>query len=1053
METTQQLEKFRDFFENYKEYLHELIANGEKSAIFNFKELLTHDPELADALLSDPENLIKAAELSLDSLDLSESLMVRFTNLPVANSIRIRDIRSIHLDKFIAVEGLIRQTSDVRPQVVSAKFECPSCGNTMLILQIDQQFKEPSRCSCGRRGRFRVLSKELIDAQRVVLEESPESLEGGEQPKRIAAFLKGDLVDPKMEKRTTPGSKVRLTGVVKEVVIPLRTGGNSTRYDLVMESNYIEPIEETFEEIKINKDEELKIKEAAKDPKIYNRITQSIAPSIYGHEDVKAALVLQLMGGVQKVHDDGTKRRGDMHVLLIGDPGCIAGDSQVALIYKGMEQIQNLGHAHLQPIKEFVTKIRKDSKDKYYDLATVFQHYPKQPVLKVITETGKEIVCTYNQPLLTKDGWKRADEIKTGTKVRVMPKIPTMVKEPIPTGFSQVEKSFGKLKEVAIPEKFTPELASLCGYIIGDGNIHPNGYRVACYVNDEETDLIEKQSKLWKNTFDVKPSLITKEGEVEKTIDNGDGTLRKFISKQKMHILEINSRQIASNLSFLSDKRVPQQIFKSPLQVVAPFISWLFEADGCAFGNGRGRTSIQLKSSRKELLRDVQLLLLYFGIQSRVIGDNLCIRRSYDMELFIKHIGFVSEKKIKKSQEVLESIKGKNNQQKRKGPQRWEKISGIVQHGVMDVYDFEVPKSHTFVANGIVCHNSGKSQLLQFISKIAPKARLVSGKGASSAGLTATVVKDEFMRGWALEAGAFVLANGGFCILDEMDKINPEDVSSLHQALEQQIITISKANIQATLSAKTTLLAAANPKLGRFDPYTPIASQINMPSTLINRFDLIFPIKDVPSREFDTKVATHVLNLQQKPGDLKFEFTPDFLKKYISYARQKIKPELTQEAVEEIKEFYVGLRNMPGRGEDVMRPIPISARQLEALVRLSEGSARVRLSKKVTKQDSQRAIKVLKHCLMQVGFDYETGQIDIDRISTGIPSSQRGKIVKIRELINELEQKIGKLIPIEDIILAASEKGIDEQQVNETVDMLKRDGSLYEPRRGFISRI
>ena len=764
------------------------------------------------------------------------------------------------------------------------------------------------------------------------------------------------------------------------------------------------------------------------------------------------------------------------------------------------------------------------------------------------------------------------------------------------------------------------------------------------------------------------------------------------------------------------------------------------------------------------------------------------------MNLFIKHIGFVSQKKIRKSQEVLNSIEKRNNQQKRKGPQRWEKISGIVPHGVMDVYDFEVPKSHTFVANGIVCHNSGKSQLLQFISKIAPKARLVSGKGASSAGLTAAVVKDEFMRGWALEAGAFVLANGGFCILDEMDKINPDDMSSLHQALEQQIITISKANIQAcyssdteilteggwkkytevkdlkiaqfnpneesvkfiphkglfvynhngkmyqfknkrndilvtsnhkmwakayhhknyqiyeakdlkyeyiqflnsakfvgsktnyfilpainhkqnrkhpkythqhkpkkikmelwleflgyylseggiqkkptigicqksrvnikkikkclsslakcvgftlsetkdgiytrfqitntqlfeflekncgkickekrfpldlsslsikqlkifydammlgdgcskgkylnstskdlinlfqavafligksvnkglhykgknrgnredcyrvslsnktrptirkkyikaidykgkvfcfstntgffvtrrngkiaiqgnTLKAQTTLLAAANPKLGRFDPYSPIASQINMPSTLINRFDLIFPIKDIPSREFDTKVATHVLNLQQKPGDLKFEFTPDFLKKYISYARQRIKPELTKEAVEEIKDFYVGLRNMPSHGEDAIRPIPISARQLEALVRLSEGSARVRLSKKVTKQDSQRAIKVLKHCLMQVGFDYETGQMDIDRISTGIPSSQRGKIVKIRELINELEQKIGKLIPIEDIILAASEKGIDEQQVNETMDILKRDGSLYEPRRGFISKI
>ena len=621
-------------------------------------------------LLEDPENLLKVADLSLDNLDLpSNFLKIRFNNLPLNNTIRIRDIRSVHLDKFVAVVGLVRQTSDVRPQVTSAKFECPSCGNTMQLLQIDTQFREPSRCSCGRRGKFRLISKDLIDAQRIVLEESPETLEGGEQPKRLAIFLKGDLVDPKMEKRVTPGTNVRITGIVKEIAMPLRTGGHSTRYDLVMESNYIEPIEETFEEINISKEEEEKILEIAKDPKVYQRLVSSIAPSIYGHEDIKAALVLQLMGGVQKTHSDGTKRRGDMHMLLIGDPGV------------------------------------------------------------------------------------------------------------------------------------------------------------------------------------------------------------------------------------------------------------------------------------------------------------------------------------------------------------------------------------------------SKSQLLQFISKIAPKARLVSGKGASSAGLTATVVKDEFLRGWALEAGAFVLANGGFCLIDEMDKINPEDTSALHQALEQQIITISKANIQATLKAQTTLLAAANPKLGRFDPYLPIASQINMPSTLINRFDLIFPIRDIPSREFDTKVATHVLTLQQSPELIKAEFSPESLKKYISYARQKIKPILTKEAVDEIKDFYVNLRNLPSFSEDELKPIPISARQLEALVRLAEGSARVRLSKKVTKKDAQRAIETLKRCLMQVGLDPESGQIDIDRISTGIPTSQRSKIIKIQALINELTKKVGKRIPIDDIILEASEQGITEEQVNEALELLKRDGTIYQPQPNIIEKI
>jgi len=135
---------------------------------------------------------------------------------------------------------------------------------------------------------------------------------------------------------------------------------------------------------------------------------------------------------------------------------------------------------------------------------------------------------------------------------------------------------------------------------------------------------------------------------------------------------------------------------------------------------------------------------------------------------------------------------------------------------------------------------SGKSQLLKRISVVAPKARYVSGKGASGAGLTAAVVRDEFMGGWSLEAGSLVLSNYGICIIDELDKMAKEDRDAMHEALEQQTISISKANIQATLRCETTVLAAANPKMGRFDPFEPIPKQIDLPSTLINRFDLIF---------------------------------------------------------------------------------------------------------------------------------------------------------------------------------------------------------------------
>ncbi|MBI2110178.1 ATP-binding protein [Candidatus Woesearchaeota archaeon] len=1057
IEAQQQIERFKEFITlHYEKDFHELIRKGAKSLLINFSELLQFDPELADNLLDDPEELIKAAELTMTQFDLPEKVLmkVRFYNLPDSQKIKIKDIRSVNLGNFMTIEGIVRQSSDVRPQVTSARFECPSCGNNLTIIQVDTAFKEPYRCSCGRRGKFRLLSKELVDAQRLVLEEIPETLEGGEQPKRLPVFLKEDLVEPKMERKTTPGSKVRVSGIIREVPITLKGGTQSIRYELMMDANYIIPIEETYTEIEIGKEEEEQIRELAKDPKIYQKLINSIAPSIYGHEDVKEAIVLQLFGGVKKIKSDGTKIRGDTHLLLVGDPGCISGDSQVALFNKGMDKIQDLGQFHLQPIRELVTKIRENEKDSNYDYATTFHKYQDQPVLKVATESGKEIICTYNQPLLTKNGWVRADNLLINDKIRVMPKIPNYIKRLADANFARVPKKSGHLKEVNLPKKVTPELASLYGYIIGDGNLHPKGYRVACYINEDEKDLVEKLSGLWKSTFEVEPSIIIRNvSPVEKTIDDGNGLLRSFISVQQIYLLEINSRQVAQSLSFLANKRVPQQIYQSPKHIISKFISWLFEADGCALGNGRGRTAIQLKSVNKELLKDVQLLLLYFGIHSRIVYDNLCIRRSRDMEIFANEIGFQSEKKKRKIEEVIQIINARYETYSRKKFQRYEKIKKIAPYGVRNVYDFEVPVSNRFIANGIVCHNSGKSIILQFVSKSSPKGRFISGKGSSAAGITASVVKDEFLRGWALEAGAIVLANGGILVADELDKMSPEDRDALHEGLEQQQITIAKANINATLNAETKVLAAANPKLGRFDPYQPIAAQIDLPPTLINRFDLIFPIRDIPNKETDTKIATHVLRVQQKPEELKQEIPTDILKKYISYAKQKVFPVLTDVAIDEIKNFYVTLRNKGSTGDESIKPIPISARQLEALVRLAEGSARVRLSPKVTREDAKRAIALLQHCLMQVGFDYETGQIDIDRIATGIPASERSRISVLREIINSLESKGMKSIPLEEITAKAGEKGITEEQVEEIIERLKRDGSVFEPRRGFISKI
>ncbi|MDP3987237.1 MAG: minichromosome maintenance protein MCM [Nanoarchaeota archaeon] len=656
----------KNFFDSYKKEVGESIKKGTNVINIDFSVLTEFSNKLSEEILTNPEETLGIVELAIEETGLVSKVRVRLVNLPKSSEIKVRNIRSRNLNELIVIEGIVRQASDVRPQVVNSKFECPSCGTVISVLQMEKKFREPSRCSCGRRGGFRIVSKEMVDTQRLVIEEAPESLSGGEQPKRINVFIKEDLVEPKMEEKTTPGSRVKAVGVLKEVPVPLQTGGLSTRFELAIEANNIIPLEETFEDLDISEEDERQILELSHDPKVFEKLTKSIVPSVWGHDEIKQSLVLQLFGGVAKTHADGQKSRGDFHILLIGDPGV------------------------------------------------------------------------------------------------------------------------------------------------------------------------------------------------------------------------------------------------------------------------------------------------------------------------------------------------------------------------------------------------AKSVILVFMSGISPKGRYLVGKSASGAGLTATVVRDEYLRGWSLEAGAMVLANKGLVCIDELEKMDPNDRSAMHEGMEQQTITVSKANVQARLRCETSVLAAANPKFGRFDPYQSISQQIDLPPTLINRFDVIFPLRDLPDRKKDELIATHVLREHQKEG--KDMLIPkELFRKYVAYSKKKTQPVLSLEAVAEIKKFYVDLRNMPVASDSVLKPIPISARQLQALIRMSEASAKMRLSDSVDIEDAKRAIDIMKYYLNQVGYDYESKTFDIDRGTGGMPASQRNKVFTVRDAIKTLEGKIGKMIPVEELEKELEGK-LTRDEIDEAITKLSIGGEIFKPKRGNIQR-
>ena len=348
--------------------------------------------------------------------------------------------------------------------------------------------------------------------------------------------------------------------------------------------------------------------------------------------------------------------------------------------------------------------------------------------------------------------------------------------------------------------------------------------------------------------------------------------------------------------------------------------------------------------------------------------------------------------------------------------------------------------------------STGKTHLAKATESIALKYRYCQGVRSSKAGLTVTVTRDEKSNQFGIEAGAIVLANGGICVLDEFDKMSDEDREALHETMEQQTITVDKATIHTTFKTETSILACANWKDSRFNPNEEIYKQIDMPDSLISRFDAYFVFIDRADPEKDINIMRHILKsrtpeLYKKILPEKETLSPEFMKKYLIYCKE-FYPRISEELAEKIAKKYATIRSDMGKiGQDRIS-LTITSRQGEAMQRFSEASAKMHL-RDVSEQDFNIAISLLEYSLKSVALDYETGKIDIDRIATGTSTRERNLLYEVRDKLSELTQKFESgNIPIEELMNNFPKE--KEKEVDDILERMKRSGDLYEPRRGFI---
>lgn len=731
---TEYMQKVREVADLYPEV---------RSVNVQYDDLDRFDADLAAGLLEHPDLYLLAGKQAMKNLmhqDMRRAgINLRVLSLPRDSRVEIRELRAKHVGKLVSVEGLVRKATEVRPKITDALFQCLRCGHVIRETQEGLFFKEPMECykeqdGCGRSAgstKFKLLTEEsrFVDTQKVEVQESPEGLRGGAQPERLTGYLEDDAAGS-----VSPGDRITLNGILRSV--QKGQPAKSTLFDINLDIIAAESQRHEYEEIQITEEDEKAIIEVAHSPDVFKKIVASISPTIYGYDVEKESLALQLFGGVPKKLDDGTRIRGDIHILLIGDPGvakCVVGDTDVTMPDGSVRKIRDVVEGALAagaeriddgvtaPADLEVLTFSVRGRMEGGKCVRVWKRTAPEKMLKVTTEKGRTVICTPTHPLF----------VQNGPRIRPVEACCLQVGRPIAVSTGLFKhwdnQNFGfdcgfDLDPIASKEEIDPPEEW-----VYDLEVETSHNYIANGIVSHNSQMLRYMSRLAPRGIYA----------------SGKSSSAAGLCVAPNTCIEVDGREVA-----IGD--LVEESMRSPVEARPG--QWRESVDGhhaVATVSDRRQTSKPLDAIwRIETPSFLVEIVESSGKRLTLTPETMvwCMPES-------SPDGWTRASDVEEGQQILVRDNATGNF-------RWSavlEVRKITDDLPPHVYDLTVSGSHSFVANGFVVHN------------------------------TAAAVKDDFGEGrWTLEAGALVLADKGAACIDEMDKMTDQDRSSMHEAMESQ---------------------------------------------------------------------------------------------------------------------------------------------------------------------------------------------------------------------------------------------------------------------------